>query len=329
MRTRTDWIHPLTRVELGDLEAAADRSAATPVTEISRADFSLPTFGRKLEAMQLQVVRDRGFVLIRGLPVDGPRERVARMYLGIGAWFGDPVPQNAAGHLLGHVKDLGKDPADPVNRVYQTRYRQLFHSDSCDIVGLLCLRPAMSDGESTIASSTSVYNEIARCRPDLARVLAQPFVVDRKNEIPDGKGPTYEIPIFHHAEEHLTTIYARDFIEAAQRLREVPPLSDEQTEAMHLLESLAAGDELRLDMDFRPGDIQVLHNHQILHARTNYQDHPEPERRRHLLRLWLSARNGRVLPAVFAERYGEIGVGKRRGGIRVPGAALTVRLDAA
>ena len=112
-------------------------------------------------------------------------------------------------------------------------------------------------------------------------------------------------------------------------VRAAPPFSDEQTEAMHLLESLAAGDELRLDMDFRPGDIQVLHNHPILHARTDYQDHPEPERRRHLLRLWLSARNGRVLPAVFAERYGEIGIGKRRGGIRVPGAALTAPLDAA
>jgi len=96
--------------------------------------------------------------------------------------------------------------------VYQTRYRQLFHSDCCDIAGLLCLRPAMSGGESAIASSNSVYNEMARRRPDLARVLAQPFVVDRKNEFPDGKGPTYDIPIFHHAEEHLTTIYARDFI---------------------------------------------------------------------------------------------------------------------
>ena len=97
---------------------------------------------------------------------------------------------------------------------------------------------------------------------------------------------------------------------------------------MDLLDELAASDTFRLDMDFQPGDIQFLHNHQILHARTAYEDYPEPERKRHLLRLWLSAPNGRELPAALAARYGEVTVGKIRGGIRVPGQTLSAPLEA-
>ena len=329
MRVSQEWIHELSPTESSELEAAAEACASIPLTDLGRADFPLPTLGPRLLALQADVVRGRGFVLIRGVPVDASREMAARIYMGIGTWFGDPVPQNAAGHLLGHVKDLGKDPANPVNRIYQTRYRQLFHTDSCDVVGLLCLQPAKTGGQSAIASSTSVYNEMAKRCPDLAAVLARPFVIDRKEEIPPGKEPTYEMPIFHHADGHLTTIYARDFIEAAQRFPDAPRLTDEQNEAMLRFESIAASDEMRLDMDFRPGDIQFLHNHQILHARTDYEDYPEPERKRHLLRLWLSTPNGRQLPDVFAERYGEIRLGARRGGIRVPGAALSAPLDVA
>ena len=177
---------------------------------------------------------------------------------------------------------------------------------------------AKRGGESAIASSTALYNEIAGTRPDLAAVLAEPFVVDRKGEVPEGKGPTYEMPIFHHHAGLMTTIYARDFITVAQRRSEVPALTSLQVDALDLLDKLAASDEFRLDMDFRRGDIQFLHNHQILHARTAYEDYPEEDRKRHLLRLWLSARNGRRLPPVFAERYGEIRVGRRRGGIMVP-----------
>jgi hypothetical protein len=329
MRARTDWIVPLEPSDTTELESAVSRSRDIPLVRLTRDDIALPTLGPKLQQLEREVVSGRGFVLIRGLPVGRHnRETAARMYYGIGTWLGDAVPQNAAGHLLGHVKDIGQDPHNPEHRVYATNYRHLFHTDSCDIVGLLCLQPARSGGRSAIASSTSLYNHIALTRPDLARVLARPFHVDRKGEIPAGKGPTYELAIFHHHAGRLTTVYARDFITAAQRFDHVPRLTPLQIEAMDMLDDLAASEEYRLDMDFRPGDIQLLHNHQILHARTAYEDYPEPERKRHLLRLWLSARNGRELPSAFAERYGEIAVGRIRGGIRVPGQVLQAPLEA-
>jgi Taurine catabolism dioxygenase TauD, TfdA family len=79
-------------------------------------------------------------------------------------------------------------------------------------------------------------------------------------------------------------------------------------------------------MDFEPGNIQLLHNHQILHDRTGYVDWPDPSRKRHLLRLWLCPPAGRPLPDCFAPRYGRVEIG-RRGGILVPGATLTVPLE--
>lgn len=290
MRVRNDWIAPLESTDITELEAAVKASRDVPIVSLTRGDIVLPTLGPKLQRLQREVVDGRGFVLIRGLPVSQfDRETVARMYYGIGAWFGDAVPQNAAGHLLGHVKDIGQDPHNPEHRVYATNFRHLFHTDSCDIVGLLCLQPAMSGGQSAIASSTSLYNKMARTRPDLADVLAQPLHVDRKGEVPAGKGPTYEIAIFHHLAGRLTTVYARDFIDAAQRFDHVPQLTELQIAAMDMLDAVAASDEFRLEMDFQPGDIRFLHNHQILHARTSYEDYPEPERKRHLLRLWLFA----------------------------------------
>ena len=332
MRANEEWIYELSDADRAELHDAAKRSESEGValTALSRDTFPLPEFATRLEALQNDLIHGRGFFLLRGIPIDGlPRERVARIYLGLGHWIGDPVSQNAQGHLLGHVRDIGNDPGDPSQRIYTTNFRQLFHTDSCDIVGLLCLQPAMRGGASAISSSTAVYNEVARGRPDLAEVLAQPFVIDRKGEIPKGQDPTYEMPIVHHHAGLLSVIYARDFIEAAQRrFAEVPRLTAEQTEAVDLFDQLAASDEFRLDMDFRPGDLQFLHNHQILHARTAYEDHPEPHRKRHLLRLWLSARNGRPLPDVYSRRYGEIRVGKRRGGIFVPGAALCAPLEA-
>ncbi|MEQ8785794.1 MAG: TauD/TfdA family dioxygenase [Pirellulaceae bacterium] len=329
MRQRRDWIVQLDAADVQELLQAVAASRTTPIVRLQRSDFSLPILGQRLRELQQEIVHARGFVLLRGIPVDSlDRETAARVFYGIGTWLGDAVPQNAQGHLLGHVKDLGLDPHDPKNRVYATNYRHLFHTDSCDIVGLFCLRPAMKGGLSSIASSVSIYHEIRRVRPDLAEVLAQPFFVDRKGEIPPGKQPTYPLAVFHHLEGKLTTVYARDFIEAAQRFDDVPRLTAAQREAMDLLDELAASETFRLDMDFRPGDIQFLHNHQVLHARTAYEDDPRPELKRHLLRLWLSAPNGRRLPSSLAERYGEIEVGKIRGGIRVPGQTLSAPLEA-
>ncbi len=304
------------------------RRRGLPIPEMERHDFPLPTLGDVLQETLDELVRGRGLVLIRGLPVERyTREQVAVAFFGIGSHLGRAVSQNAKGHLLGHVQDIGLDPSNPEHRIYATRARQRYHTDSCDIVGLMCLQTAKSGGESSVVSSVTIYNEMMARRPDLAEALAQPFYVDRKGEIPEGMLPFYRMAVFHCHEGLLSTIYSRDFIEAAQRFDEVPRLTPHQIEAMDLLGELAASAQLRLDMVLERGDVQFVHNHTILHARTAFEDHPEPERKRHLLRLWLSPADGRLLPPVFAERYGSVEPG-RRGGIVVKGVRANAPLEA-
>jgi len=322
LRACDEWLFELDAGALAELDAAIARvQGERPVPErLERSEFSLPSLGPRLERLRHEILHGRGFALIRGLPVERySPDQAAIACLGLGAHFGRPVPQNGRGDLLGHVTDLGHDPNDPATRIYATRRHQPFHTDSCDVVALLCLRAAWRGGESAIASSVTVHDEMVRTTPELAEVLARPFVFDRKNEIPPGKGPTYEMPVFHHHAGLLSVFYARDFIEAAQmRHPHVPRLSQEQIAALDRFDAVAARADVRLDMRLLPGDLQLLHNHQVVHARTAFEDWPDPARRRHMLRLWLSPEDGRPLPPAFAERYGSLEPA-RRGGIRMAG----------
>jgi hypothetical protein len=327
LRDSEEWIYRLSSAELSELERAMRATRERPFLEIDRDAFELPTLGPALAGILDALLNGRGFVLIRGIPVRNYSiEEAARIYWGVGAHLGRPVSQNAKGHLLGHVRDLELDVRDPAVRVYQTPERQTFHTDSCDIVGLLCLQKAKSGGLSSLTSSMAVYSEMVRRRPDLAALLFQPFATDRRGEVPEGMPPYFMLPVFNEYRGYLSTIYARRYIESAQRFAEVPRLTETQREALDLFDSLAEDATLRLDMAFEPGDMQFLHNHTILHDRTAYKDWPEPERKRHLLRLWLCPPNARPLPPAYAQRYGSVEIGDR-GGIRVPGSRLNVPLE--
>eukprot|EP00873_Tetraselmis_striata_P037250 jgi/Tetstr1/457514/TSEL_044095.t1 len=322
------WLHVLNAAEVAEILAAVESVDAQGLEteQVTQATFPLPTLGPKLLRMQEKVVNGRGFVLLRGLPVEDISVRAAaNAYWGIGRYFGEPVPQNKSGHLLGHVCDLGLDASNPNHRVYATSAAQPFHTDSADIVGLLCLREAMEGGLSSWCSSVSIYNEMLRRRPDLVHELMSDWYVDRKGEIPPGKGPYYRMPVFHMHEGVLSVIYARGFIQAAQRHSDVPRLTPQQVEALDMVDELAASDLLRLDHQLQPGDIQILHNHQLLHARSAFKDWPDGGPKRHLLRLWLSPKNGRPLPPVFEERYSSVEPGNR-GGIRCPGVQPFITL---
>jgi hypothetical protein len=241
----------------------------------------------------------------------------------IGVHLGNLRMQNAEGHLLGHVRDLGRSSDDPHTRIYQTRERQTHHTDSCDVVGLLCLRTAKSGGLSSLVSSTTIFNEMRRRSPDLLGVLMEPIETDRRGEVPEGSKPYFNIPIFNYHDGLVSAIYQRQYIESARRFPDVLQLTALQIEALDLLDELANDPKLNLMMDLEPGDIQLVHNHTILHDRTAFEDYPEPERKRHLLRLWLAPPNARLLPEIYAQRFGSITPGDR-GGVVVEGSRATI-----
>lgn len=331
MAKRDDWIVTLSPAEVAEVEAAVRPLVAreADIAQLGRADFPLPTLGPKVRAVLHEVLNGRGFTLIRGLPVErwSIRES-ATAFFGLGTWIGSARSQNAKGHVLGHVQDLGLDARDPNVRIYQTHERQTFHTDSCDIVGLLCLKTAKRGGLSALVSSVTIFNEMRKRRPDLAALLFQPIATDRRGEVPAGKKPYFEIPVFNWYEGHLSAIYQRQYIDSAQRFPDAPRITPALKEALDMFDALAEDPALNFMMEFRPGDVQLVHNHTLLHDRTGFEDWPEPERKRHLLRLWLAPPEARPLPPVFAERYGSVTPGDR-GGIVLPTTQFNAPLAAA
>jgi Taurine catabolism dioxygenase TauD, TfdA family len=327
MRSReAEWSYRLSPADVAEIDNATRivRTRDLDLAAIRREDFPLPALGPVLDRLCAEVLDGRGFVLLRGMPVEGrPIEESATAYWGVGTYFGAARSQNAKGHLLGHVYDLGQglSATNPHLRSYATAEGQNFHIDRCDVVALLCLRRAKSGGLSAIVSSMTLHNVMAARRPDLLERLYQPFPVDRRGEVPPGKAPFYDAPVFNEHAGLLSVLYSRLHIGSAQRFPAARRLTDEDFAALDMLAELAGDPELRLDMNFMPGDVQFLHNHTILHARSAYEDWPEVERKRHLLRLWLAPPGARPLPQVFAECYGKITVGDR-GGIICEGTTL-------
>ncbi len=331
MASRSDWLMPLEAGEIAEVEQATRGLVArgADIAALRAADFPLPTLGRKLKArVSDEVLKGRGFLLMRGLPVERWSMReAATAFFGLGSHLGSARSQNAKGHVLGHVQDLGLDVADPNVRIYQTHERQTYHTDSCDIVGLLCLKTAKSGGLSALVSSTTIFNEMRRRRPDLLKLLFEPFATDRRGEVPEGRKPYFEIPVFNWHRGYLSAIYQRQYLDSAQRFADAPRLTPQRIEALDLFDALANDPGLHMFMEFKPGDVQLVHNHTILHDRTSFVDWPEPQRRRHLLRLWLAAAEARPLPEVYAQRYGSVKIGER-GGIIVTGTRLNAPLEA-
>ena len=310
------WTYRLSDSDVAEIENAATIfiDSGRPLGQITRDLFPLPKFGVWLESLRETLIHGIGFQLITGLPVETYTEDMrATIFCGIGSHIGRARSQNAAGHLLGHVRDVGADINDPNTRIYQTTSRQSFHTDSCDVVGLLCIREAMSGGDSMLASSMTAYNEILKRRPDLAPHLFLPVATDRRGEVPENEDPFFTIPVYSWHRNFLTCIYQRNYIDSAQRFETAPRLSAQQLEALDLLDHIVNEPDMHLRMRLQPGDMQFVYNHSLLHDRTGFTDWPEAEKRRHLLRLWLAVPKDRPLPAVFAQRYGSVDIGDRGG----------------
>jgi hypothetical protein len=326
---RSDWSHTLDRAEIAEIEAALARLRQTPILAIDAAAFPLPGLAPRLAAIKREVLHGRGFFRVRGLPIDRyDVGEAARIFWGLGAHWGEAVSQNGKGHVLGHVKDLGLDYNDPQARGYQTAARLPFHTDSSDIVGLLCLKQSRTGGASSLVSTTTVYNEMVRRRPDLAAVLMRPLYRTRWGEVPEGRKPYYGTAPFEIVDGRVICTYVRSAVRKAQLMDVVPRVTERQEEAMDLFDALANDPALHLDMQFEPGDMQWVCNHSVAHSRTAYEDFEEPEQRRHLLRLWLACDDGPALPAAFTGEHQGQTKGGRPDGIKVPGVELVAPLRA-
>ncbi|MFF0629484.1 TauD/TfdA family dioxygenase [Streptomyces sp. NPDC004296] len=312
------WALRLEPSHLQELDAAvrAVRARGTPLLKVTADDFPLPTLAGELRRIADVLENGRGFALVEQLPVERYGAAAAATLLwGIGRHLGVPVSQNATGHMLGHVRDTGHPKTDPGVRGYQTRAALPFHTDESDVLALLCLRPARSGGRVSLASSAAVYNGLLAQRPRLAARLYRTHCLDRREEQAPGESPYLRVPLATWCRGKLSIRYNRHYLESAQRFPDVPRLEPADAELFDLIDALAASPGLRLGLDFAPGDLLLLNNHAVLHSRTQYEDSPEPERQRHVLRIWLTPNQPRMLPSYFWGEPHGARCGPGRGGI--------------
>lgn len=308
LNSKTDeWIMRLSEDDVIQLDTALAHAKALglSVPTITKTTFPLGSLATKLDDLRQRLENGLGVVLLRGLPMARYSKMDAgAIYWGIGMHLGRAVAQNAYGDVLGHVWDLGKDPKlDMTARGYQSRNHLPFHTDGADVVGLLCLRTARTGGMSSIASSMAIHNAMLREHPELLERLYLPFAFDRRHEEAPGQAPFTMTHVYTWHRGRLFNRYIRSFINTAQRFPDAPRLTPMDIEALDRFDAYTQDPRFRIDMSLEPGDMQFLNNYVILHSRTRYEDFPELERKRHLLRLWLFTPGLAEVPESFRLRY--------------------------
>lgn len=284
------WRFELGAREIAELEAAMDavRSAGIDLARVTRESFPLSVLAERIADWRERIRNGLGFVVVGGLPVERWSAAQAELaFWGIGHHLGQPGAQNPQQELLGHVIDYKEAGDNPNVRLYRTNANIKYHCDAADVVGLLCLKTARTGGQSRIVSTLTLFNELRARRPDLVARLFQPFKLDGRGERPPGAKPYSDIQPCCYADGQLRTFYHSEYFRSVAQ-HEGVALSAEERAVLDIYDKVGLDPAVYLDMWLAPGDMQFLSNHSIAHARTEYEDFPAAEDRRHLLRLWLS-----------------------------------------
>ena len=287
------WKEKLVESEVDELRALVARGipAGRTLEQLTSADLPLPKLGPRVREWREEIDVKRGFLLVQRLPVEEWTEAESSLaYWAICSHMGKLKVQNSRGTMLGHVRNEGYKMTldNPKIRINETNNKIRFHVDIGDVVGLLCLQNSMSGGISRIVSSHTVVAEILRRRPELEATLFEPLPFDAL----DMKGNTgrswRDVPICRWRHDDLRVSFQADTIATAQERGEAPKLTPAQADMVRMIEEIAEDSEFHLDMNFQSGEIQFINNNHTLHSRTSWEDGPDQNKRRHLLRAWIT-----------------------------------------
>ncbi|GAB0144985.1 hypothetical protein EsHS_00005436 [Epichloe bromicola] len=293
-----EWIHQWTEPELQELLWATDRfnDTGVPLAHIKKIDFKLPTLESKLQDIRNDILNGRGFIVFRGLPIQKwGRYKAAVVTMGLSVHLGYLLSQNKLGLVLGHVTNQGADWHNDLDKIKisATNAPQFYHTDETDIVGLLFCAPGETGGASGCASAHTVWNDLVKNRPDVAKTLASPiWHVDRKGEVTPGQEPWFKNPVFMVEPGGKERVYVKwdpYFVKSLKRFSDkglIPSLSEEQLEAMEVLEATCQRHGFEYNCEV--GDIQFVSCCQTFHSRTAFTDALPPKPPRYLLRTWIS-----------------------------------------
>lgn len=288
----------LTAEERAGLDTLLARTAHLAPQAVTQGDFRHPVVDALIEDLRREINRGRGAVLLTGLdPARCAPEHLERICWGIGTHLGHAAVQSRTGDRLGRVE---RDDDDPVQRGYRSAGELAMHTDSYEVVGLLCVRKARMGGQSALVSSLAIHNEIARQRPDLLPALYRGFPM----AIPEARTTAQPItdtpiPVFSCVDGIVSCMFAASFMRsAAAQLGQALPA--DLDEALRLFQATAERDDLALRFMLEPGELLLWHNFTHLHSRTEFED--DPAHKRLLLRLWLKAADPRPVAPQFHER---------------------------
>lgn len=304
-------------LERRHIEALADelarcKAAVSDHTEVTPSSFPLAAIAEEVTAWRQEVQRGSGIVLLRGFPIERfELDDIKLMYLGLGSHFGRPVSQSALGDLVGDVVNIGGK--DRRERAYRSSRALKLHTDRCDHVAMLCIRPAIEGGLSGYASALAIHNVMLEERPDLLEPLYRGYFHHRFGEQPPGEPlvTRERIPIFSIADGVPSVICIRGYIDLAVEEGHVA-LSDAELEALDYMETVADRPEIRLDFRLEAGEATFTNNCLLLHTRTEFEDSDDPALKRLLLRLWLRE-DGRPMTSGVALHKGRAGIERRDG----------------
>lgn len=320
---RPEWNFRFTSTEIEEVLNVAEAWNDGKLDVVEATDVSLlltdelPLLSAKLQQIQGLLENGSGVVRLLGFPANQVDVDLAkRAFWLICRHIGTPVSQSATGERIFSVRDAGFANDDKRARGPNTRKKLSFHTDRCDVISFLCFRQALSGGENDVVSSMAIYNELLESRPDLVEVLMQSYLYQRHNVDTGNELPYVEQPIFSFCDGYFAANFLRVLIERAYATPGTPDMTDLQREALDMVEATAERSDLRVSFRQSEGDILFLNNLVTLHRRTEFVDHDQDERKRHLLRVWLSMPNSRPLDERFAANYGATAAGAIRGGMK-------------
>jgi len=303
--SRADWLHQMDAAQREQVECLMEGNGK-PAPELARLFSSI----------RHSLENHSGATLIRGLPVKTSDEDGAKkLFLKLASQIGSPVSQSSEGDLVFSVRDAGYEGNDPRSRGPNTRKKLTFHSDRCDVIGFLCLRQAKSGGENDLVSSAAIHNRLLQTRPELLEELYRPFYYKRHNVDTANSLPYCRQPIFSLTQGKFACNLLRVLIDRAYAMPELPDMTNIQREALDAIESLANQPEMHAGIRQQPGDMLFMNNWVTLHRRSEFEDYCQPERKRHILRVWISPPNNRPIDPLFRENYGAVDAGSIRGGM--------------
>lgn len=312
-----DYTITLTEAEQAEVVAALhniERSGRLQSpAQLTASDFPFRELEPRLSQAFEQVRSGCGFVVIKGLPrASLSFEQFAAAVWGLNTFFGFPLSQNAQGELLSEVIDASAIEATP--RMYRSALELGLHTDVTGMVSLACWNPARRGGETVLASGVNIHNEIARRAPHLLEVLYRGFHYHRLGEQGPHQEPVtpFRIPVFAVRNGQVSVRSARAGFLAGHHELQIP-FSDREVEAMDLFDEIAREPGNCLTFALEAGDLVVINNYVVLHARRAFEDYEEPERKRRLLRVWLDEKSLRSVPAEFNQMGAQNGIPYQQG----------------